>query len=742
MKKFFRIFVAFGLLLFFLVHALKIVNWPLVSNIDGMLYDAYLRYRMPNTIDPRIVIIDIDEKSLAQEGRWPWSRNRLSQLIQKLFEQHHVALVGFDIVFAEHDQSSGLLVLEKLARTDLKDNQNYQRELPHLRRLLNYDQLFASAIAPYPIVLGYYFTSGESARINGLLPKPALSNQDFKDVLNLDIANWNGYGANIAELQQAAKTAGHFNQVPDADGIVRRVPILIQYNKQFYSSLSLAILRTYLDAGYMSVRTSAAQGIDGVDLSGPRGELKIPTDQQMNVLIPYRGKTGPKGNAFQYISATDVLNGQLPNSIQLRDKIILIGTTAPGLKDLRATPVSRLYPGVEIHANLISGMLDGKLKNVPDYAQGFEITQLLIIGLMASLLLPYLSAIRAIVFALATAIILFALHIYFYEQLNLLLPLASVLLFLLSLFLFNMSFGYLTESSAKRQITSLFGSYVPPELVTQMAKNPQSYKLEGESREITVLFSDVRGFTSISEALKPTELREYINDYLTRMSFIIRDEWQGTLDKYVGDEIMAFWGAPIQESQHAVKAIKAGLKMQQEAKKMSAEFMLRNLPTLAIGVGINTGVVSVGDMGSKIRRAYTVLGDAVNLGARLEGLTKIYGVGVIVGQETQQQATQHFGWRELDCVRVKGKGQATTIFEPIDLTMAQQEMVQRELDLWHTALSLYRQQKWNESRDILHYLIEMHPDKKLYSLYIERIENFFKFPPPETWDTVTQFENK
>jgi adenylate cyclase len=289
-------------------------------------------------------------------------------------------------------------------------------------------------------------------------------------------------------------------------------------------------------------------------------------------------------------------------------------------------------------------------------------------------------------------------------------------------------------------MVNLFGEYVAPELVAEMAENPESYNMEGETRELTVLFCDVRGFTTISEGLSANQLREYINLYLTAMSEDIRGN-RGTLDKYIGDAVMAFWGAPVALSDHASRAVATALKMLETANKLNADFLARNWPELKIGIGLNTGDMRVGDMGSKIRRAYTVMGDAVNLGSRLEGITKEYGVGLVVGEVTKLAAPE-FAYRELDRVRVKGKNEPVPIFEPVGLDKDIDNNTRAELDLWHEALALVRAQQWDGAERLLRKLHESYPERKLYDLYLERIVYYREEPPGEGWDGVTTFKTK
>jgi adenylate cyclase len=332
-------------------------------------------------------------------------------------------------------------------------------------------------------------------------------------------------------------------------------------------------------------------------------------------------------------------------------------------------------------------------------------------------------------------------NLWFWKELQLVIPLASTLTMIWTLFLFNMGLGYFLESRHKRQLTSLFGQYVPSQLVDEMSKNPSAnFSLEGDSREMTVLFSDVRGFTSISEGLSPQELSQLMNTFLTPMTYSIHHH-RGTIDKYMGDAIMAFWGAPLLDPDHAKNALLAALEMIKKLDELQPIFKSKGWPEIHIGIGLNTGIMNVGNMGSEFRMAYTVLGDAVNLGSRLEGLTKQYGVSIIVSETVKTQVKEH-SFRELDRVRVKGKDKPVAIFEPLGEYVAQDSATRQELELYHQALSLYRRQYWDEAESILNSLHIKTPSRLIYKIYLERITYFKAHPPEINWDGVTTFTTK
>jgi adenylate cyclase len=363
-----------------------------------------------------------------------------------------------------------------------------------------------------------------------------------------------------------------------------------------------------------------------------------------------------------------------------------------------------------------------------------------VFGLIGSLVLPVLSPIIASLAFFTLLGMALGVNLYMWSVYLQVLPLAVTLFTLVGIYTLNMVFGYLFETRSRSQMDSLFGQYVPPDLVKEMSRDPEHYSLASEKLELSVLFSDIRGFTSISEGLDAAELSEMMNHYLTPMTRVVHES-KGTIDKYIGDAIMAFWGAPLKDQAHAARAVGAGLAMLHALDKLNVDFKKRNWPELHIGIGINTGPMSVGNMGSQFRRAYTVLGDAVNLGSRLESLTKAYGVAFIVSETTAQHAPEFF-YRELDRVRVKGKAEPVTMYEPLGMRSEMDVKVVEDTKLFHNALRLYRQKEWDEAEKVLRELLSVHPHTYPYELYLERIAEFRKDPPPEEWDGVFTHESK
>jgi adenylate cyclase len=740
-----RIAVTLIPVLLALLHAIGVARIGVLQRLDDIIYDARLQATMPRTLDDRVVIVDIDEKSLAELGRWPWGRNKLAELVNTLFQDQQVAILGFDVVFAEADESSGLTRLNQLASQELKDYPGFSERLRQLQPDLDFDATFARAIANRPVVMGYYLTSDKEGRSNGVLPAPALRQAALQG-RQIKATSWTGYGSNIEQLARAAPMAGFFNSITDGDGVVRSLPLLAEYKGEYYESIALAMFRVIagmptVAPGFSNERFLAKtyQGMDRVLLKQGDKALAIPVDERVATLVPYRGYGGVGGGSFRYISAADIVNKRLPSGA-LKGKVVLLGTTAPGLLDLRVTPVGEIYPGVETHANIISALLDGNVLVKPDYVVGYEVVMVLLSGLLLAIGLPLLSAPRAVLLSVVVLGLLAGMNLWLYLGYGLVLPLASVLAMAVTAFGLNMSYGYFVESRSKRELANLFGTYVPPELVDEMLKDPDSYSMQATNRELTVMFCDMRGFTKMSEQMEPTQLQALLTGVFSRLTMLIRAN-RGTIDKYMGDCVMAFWGAPVETTEHAHLAVKSAMEMANAVREINAEHRASGLPEIGIGIGLNTGTMCVGDMGSNIRRSYTVIGDAVNLGSRLEGLSKVYGVDIVVSESAKKLAPD-FAWQELDKVRVKGKEQAVAIYWPLAPLARITPEVAEEVKTWSSFLRAYRAQNWDQADVLLINLMRMNAKKYLYQLYSERVASMRLLPFDPEWDGATNFETK
>ena len=704
-----------------------------IQRAEYWLYDTWLKRTAPSGFDDRVAILDIDEASLKSVGRWPWGRDTLTALVERLFDHYGVLAVGFDVVFAEADTSSGLDTLRQLAQRDLAGSREFQAALKQLAPQLDYEARFAKALAERPVSLGYYFIpEGYGGARTGMLPAPSLPLSVFEPLQPSTPSV--GYGANLAAFQQAVPSGGFFNMRADDDGTARRMGLVQPFGEGYYPALSVSTLQVAF-GGEPVLAGVDRQSVLGRQYLSPWlevGGIRLPLSADGGVHVPYRA-----GAPFPYISAADVLSGKAPLQ-QLENRIVLLGSTAPGLADLRVTPFSNAFPGVEIHAHLIAGMLDGTTRATPPWSDDARLIAVLLLGaLLTALLLRFGPTI-----GLAATIVLLALLLAGYGAAwsrFMVVPMAAPMLTVFGLYALNTAYGFFAATRSKRQITKLFGQYVPPELAAEMSRNPAHYTMEGQSRDMTVLFSDIRGFTNFSEKLQPAELSEVLNAYLSTMTRIVQQH-QGTIDKYIGDAIMAFWNAPVDLSDHATRAVQTALDMQDALPQLNREFAARGWPEVKIGIGVNTGRMSVGNMGSEFRMAYTVMGDAVNLGSRLEGITKQYAVGILATQPTVEVDPLH-AFMKIDDVRVKGKETPVAIYEPLGSKEGLPEAARQIAAEFEAAYARYQAQDWDAAEAALRDLNARAP-RPLYDIYLERIAHFREAPPPAGWDGVFVYTTK
>ena len=705
-------------------HALHWTDIPALTRLELMLYDARLRLAAPAEIDTRIVIVDIDEKSLREkdmggEGHWPWPRSRLANLLQKLIDEQEVSLVGVDFIFSEKDNSSGLSVLENLAKEELKANKAFTDALQKLTPSLEYDKQFAEQIARAQVVLGAAFHNhrlDQRPAIKGGMSPQSISNTEFA------IHTYPSAVAPLPEFQNAAAAIGHLNPLRDSDGMTRRVPMLIEFDHQLYPALSLAMMSTLTgDRALKSTSENYLQNFQKIEALNVGG-IRIPVDNALNALIPYRKAK----NSFSYVSAIDILNGTLPVK-SLQNKIVLLGTSATGLSDYVSTPLGVTIPGVEAHASIISGMLDERIPAQPSFVVGIDFLTVLLAGALTAMASMFLKPAKLMLFTALFASTLFGINMWIFSEQHLLLPLAAPLSCIALVYLFQASYGYLVESRAKKHVTDMFSSYVPADLVEVIARNPDAFNMIATEKNLTVLFVNIREFSGIAEKLSPHELAEWINLYLSMVSDIISVQNKGTLDKYMGDSVMAFWGAPLPDEHHAEHAVNAAIQIKQSAEQLNYKFRQRGWPTMALSIGINTGLMRVGDMGSNIRRAYTVMGDAVNIAAKIQSLTGNYGVDILMASETAKEL-KSFEFRAIDCVKLTGRRQIIEIFEPVgrQTQLTPEELA--ELSQWKEVLALYQSEQWTMALSKLQALTNAQPTTYLYALYLRRVEAFILNP--------------
>ena len=631
------------------------------------------------------------------------------------------AVIALDIVLSEEEKNPITLLNEDL----ISLNKEMPDWLKALETELDADTIFSNTIKNKEIVLGYPFHKNLMIH-SGKLPKSVI-NTKGTNIESLTAINMRGYSANLNTFTDNVAGSGFFSISPDRDGNVRRAPIVAIYHDQVYPSLALEAARIYLLEENIQLQTEEigkAKTLTHVSL----GNKQIPTDARGQILIPFLGKQGH----FEYIAAHDILTSAEPFSA-LENAIVLIGTSAQGLTDLRPTPLQASFPGVEIQANILHAILNPEIiAYTPDWTEGGIILWLVILAIIMIVLYPLLQPLQLVLTGFSLLLLSFTVNYWLWlsQQINLPIILPSLLIMAISSVF--VIYDLFIESKDRKKIHNMFGQYVPAQHINKLIENPKQISNYGEKREMTVLFSDLRDFTSLSEPLSSKELKTFLNHYLTPITKIIFNH-QGTIDKYVGDMVMAFWGAPIKDDQHAQNAVQSAIEMQKMIQNLQADFKELGINEVAAGIGIHTGEMNVGDMGSDYRRAYTVLGDAVNLGSRLEGLTKYYDTKILVSEETMSQCPK-LVFRYIDHVRVKGKLNAIKIYEPVCLKNEETTELKNQLQIHEESYKAYLVGDWIKASQLFQQQFNT-TQKKIYQLYFDRI-NSFGGVPPVGWDTV------
>ena len=725
---------------------------PFIEELRLRSFDSYVRAWPHQGITSRpIAIVDIDERSLEKLGQWPWPRTVVGDLLKSL---HHydIAVLSMDVVFSEEDRTSP----NNLVRHVLYDIDPITRD--RLSRLPD-NELYMTRVMQdgLPVVLGMP-SSNKSVDINEKLPPSAVKGAFGPDPIQFIKANrFNNLLPNLNVLNEQAQGFGVFSFGFDYDGTVRRVPIIVRVRKQAYPGLAIETLRVGSESTALYARSAENVGIISVLLQRKDGSnIVVPTDSQGRIWVKY-GEPQPYNIAYQqgqkkrlYISAIDVLERRIPKE-WLKNHFVFFGASAAGLKDLRNTPIDPSLPGVEVHANVLSNILSEDSLSVPPSVGLLETLVMLIVGISIILIKRRFSLVPAFLFLIFFVASNFFVSVYMYLEHGVLYDalLTSLVTFLI--FIMFALFNYLRESSEKKHIRRAFVQYLSPDLVDQLSSSPEKLSLGGEMRTMSFLFCDVRGFTTISESFKtnPQGLTQLINRLLTPLTNEILEN-KGTIDKYMGDCIMAFWNAPLNDEMHAQNAVNSGLRMfraldrlntirKKEAKQANKEYLQIN-----VGVGINTGEAVVGNMGSEQRFDYSVLGDPVNLASRLEGQSKSYGVGMVIGEDTATMLQQeHFAIVELDSIAVKGKEEAVRIHTVLGNESYENWDELNELLPQHkTFLDKYRSKKWDAAEKLAKTCAKFMPLAKFYDMYIDRINNYRSSPPARDWDGVYRAVSK
>lgn len=726
-----------------LVVALFAVGPAILDLVELKAYDLRFLSRGPRQPSPVVALAVIDEKSIDAEGRFPWPRSKIAALVDAL-SRDGARVIGFDVAFSEPDENSQLSLLDEVARR--VDNLRIRDPrldtfLSESRRRADNDRALAEALerSSAAVVLGYFFhMSGEQL---GFRMAQEDIDRQFARIAGSKyplVRSRNGAAgpaplvrayvpeASLDVFIRAAASVGYFTVRSDPDGVVRRLPLVIQGGEDLFPPLSILSVWHYLGRPPLTVRTDR-HAVEGIQI----GDRFVSTHENGELLVSY---LGPE-RTFPHYSITDILRGTLPKGT-FADRIVLVGATAIGLSDLRSTPFDPVYPGLEIHATVIDNVLTGDLLLKPRWSVVYDILAIVGLGVLIGVVLPRVSALTGLLVATGLFVLYIGLAQWLFVQARIWLNMVYPLLALAMTYTALTVYRYFTEERERRKIKDAFVHYVAPVVIEQMLKDPDRLKLGGDDKVLTVMFSDLEGFTTYSERYSPIEMTAILSDYYERMTEQIF-AWHGTLKEYVGDELMAIFGAPIEHSDHAERACAAALAMREHRHALGVEWEKIGRPRLRARTGINSGSMLVGNMGSKYRFSFGVLGDQVNLASRLEGLNRFYGTEILVGENTANLVNGAFVLREIDMVRVKGKKQAVRIYDLLARSASELPAEhQKALSLYAAGLEAYRQQSWNDALGLLGEALTLWPGDGPSRTMVERCRTFQQTPPPEGWDGV------
>src|SRR3984957_714144 len=708
------------------VAALRIADPAPIEELRVRTFDNFQRIEpRPKMAKPPVAIVDIDEKSLAKFGQFPWPRTRIADIVTNL-TRLGAAAIAFDIMFAEPDRLNPDVAADTFRNLD-------EETRARLRQLPSNDQLFADAMQRSRVVLGETGLPRIRSELDNTLPGPGIA------MLGADpqklMYKLPGLLRNTEVLEKAAGGRGLITINPERDGIVRRVPMIMEVQGTTMPSLSFELLRLVTGTDTIIIRTDQEAGIKSIAVKG----FEVPTDRNGQLWVHFS-----HSDPSIYVSAADVLDGSVAPE-KIKGKLVLVGTSAVGLNDIKTTPVDPVMPGVEIHAQVLESALTHAVLAQPYYGPPLEFFSALILGLLVIAFAPGFGPTTLVAVGALFAAILIGTSWFFYAWHRLLIDFTYPLLSTTLIYLTLIFTSFVREQAQRRQIRSAFGQYLSPALIEQLAQSPEKLVLGGEEREMTIMFSDVRGFTTISESYKhdPQGLTALMNRFLTPLTNAILAR-KGTIDKYMGEAINALWNAPLEDKQHQLNACEAAIDMLEridelnKLREQEAEEGGHSYIPLNVGVGLNTGTCVVGNMGSDLRFDYSVLGDSVNLASRLEGQSKEYGFPIIVGSKTALAVKDKFAILELDFIMVKGKKEPEVIYAIAGRQdTAQSDSFQRLRNLTVEMLACYRSRDWDGALAAIERgrrTGEAHALELLYNLYEARIVGYRNNPPPEDWN--------
>jgi len=702
--------------------------------------DHRFESRGPLAPGPEVVLAVVDEKSLEEQGKWMWPRSKFAELVQILSDSG-ASVIAFDIGFLEPDKNNTVETVTNLEEIiedlGMKDDR-LAAYLAQVKQQADNDLVLAQAIreSKAPVVLGYFFQleSGGLAHLDDETIEAQIRN-----VKNSRYTAFTSYvdpgpevkiqatvipQSNISVISSAARYSGYFNMFQDLDGTVRSIPLIMRCRDTYYAPLAVQALRAYTRKMPAPDITEDI-GVLKIDFGK---QLSVPTNKTGGFMVNYRG---PR-ETFPHISITDILHHRVPPET-FREKIVVVGATAIGIYDMRVTPFDPTFPGPEIHANVIDNILHQDFLLRPDWAPVFDLAAIVLIGLVLGLLLPRVQPLPGTAVAVGLFVSYLLLCQYLFSHLryclNIVYPLVTLILVYVSL----TAYKYLTEERKKKFIKGAFSTYLAPSVVEQLIKDPDKLVLGGEDRIITAFFSDVQDFTTISEALTAKEVVELLNEFLTEMTDIILD-YEGTIDKFEGDAIIAFFGAPAILEDHAVKACKACIDMQTRLVELRKKWQAEKRPALKMRIGLNTGSAVVGNMGSRNKMDYTMMGDTVNTAARLEGVNKAYGTYTMISDATYVPAKDAIFVRELDCVSVVGKGEPVGVYELLGYPDKIDDVLRSVIELYARGVGAYRKREWDQAMSHFSAALSANPHDGPSQTMLNRCKDFKISPPGKDWN--------
>lgn len=722
-----------------------VLGIPFFDLMELKTIDLRFQARGIRAPDPSIAIVSIDEKSIDKEGKWIWPRKKMAELITSISDAGARVIV-LDICFVDPDNTAleNLEDISKKIKSLEIINTELNEYIKELTLASDNDQLLAAAIrnSKADVVLGYFFqmNADDAAHVEETLIRSQTSSIQSSCFQSVQYASEQAFNtlfiqavipkANIPDIAAATPYSGYFNMMPDKDGVIRWIPGILKFRDVLYAHMSLKALAAFLDSP-LDVLV-ADHGVDGLQV----GDITVPTDELGRIMINFRGGT----KTFPHISATDILNGRVPSS-RMKDKLVIIGVTAVGIYDLRVTPFDNVFPGVEVHANLIDSILSRDFLYQPAWAAVFDVMAILVAGLLLGGILPRVKVVPGAIAAIIVLCGYIYICYYLFSAKGIVLNIVYPTVVTIFVYISISAYRYLVEEGHKRFIKNAFSTYLSPTVVEQLCESPEKLVLGGEKREITAFFSDVEGFTSISEKLTPEDLVDLLNEFLTEMTDILL-AYSGTVDKFEGDAIIAMFGAPLAIDRHQEAACMVCIEMQKRLSVLRKKWLAEKNLTIRMRIGLCSGPAVVGNMGSKNRMDYTMMGDTVNTAARLEGVNKVYGTYTMISETTYNGVKDRFVTRELDAINVVGKAVPVKIYQLIGHKDNVDRKMMQVIDAYGKGLEAYRNREWDPAIDLFNKAIEAVSDDSPSRVMIDRCREYKLNPPKDGWNGAFVMKTK